>query len=138
MLINYAAVAPDGHSKNVSIRILPDGDVRMAPLYDLVSGLPYDNDTLDRGLALSIGGERRVDRIHDAQWARAARELGLPKDTLRNRARELLTGFPDAFHDALSQVGSAEATEVWNHASPRIAEHTASSLSRLKSGLPAG
>lgn len=31
VLINYAAVAPDGHAKNVSIRILPNGDVRMAP-----------------------------------------------------------------------------------------------------------
>ena len=29
LLINYATVAPDGHSKNVSIRILPNGDVRL-------------------------------------------------------------------------------------------------------------
>lgn len=131
VLINYAAVAPDGHSKNVSIRILPNGDVRMAPLYDLASGLPYDKETVDRRLALSIGGERIIDRIHAAQWTRAARELGVPDDVLLPRARELLAGFPDAFRDALYQIGTAKATEVWDHAATRIAEHAAASLRRL-------
>ena len=51
ILINHAAAAPDGHSKNVSIRILPNGDVRMAPLYDLATGVAYDKETVDRRLA---------------------------------------------------------------------------------------
>ncbi len=132
VLINYAAVAPDGHSKNVSIRILPNGDVRLAPLYDLASGLPYDTETVDRRLALSIGGERRIDRIHAAQWARAARELGVPEDALRHRAGELVAGFPDAFHDALDRVGTAEAADVWRRAANRIEQHAAASLKRLE------
>lgn len=131
VLINYAAAAPDGHAKNVSIRILPDGDVRMAPLYDLASGLPYDKKTLDRSLALAIGGERRLDRMHAGQWTRAARELNVPEDLLRNRARTLLTGFPDAFRDALDGVGTLEAHDVSKQAAKNIAEHTSACLQRL-------
>lgn len=132
VLVNYVAAAPDGHAKNISLRILPDGDVRMAPLYDLASGLPYDKATVDRRLALAIGGERRVDRIHEAQWSRAAREIGVPETLLRERARELLTDFPDAFHDALIKVGTPEARSVWEHAYRPLAEHTAACLKQLK------
>lgn len=63
----------EGHAMNVSIRILPAPTLRMAPLYDLASRLPYGKATVDRRLALAIGGERKVDRIRAAQWAR---ELG--------------------------------------------------------------
>lgn len=130
-LINLASAAPDGHAKNVSIRILPNGDVRMAPLYDLASGLPYDKATLDRSLALAIGGERRFDRLHAGQWTRAARELGVIEDRLRDRARELLAGFPDAFRDALGAVGTREAKDVWKHAAANIDEHTSACLNQL-------
>ncbi|MET1004564.1 MAG: type II toxin-antitoxin system HipA family toxin [Propionibacteriaceae bacterium] len=132
VLINWAAAAPDGHSKNVSIRILPNGDVRMAPFYDLASGLPYDNATVDRRLALAIGGERNIDRIHAAQWTRAARELGVEEEWLHQRARSLMAGFPDAFRDALVAMGTPEASLLWKQSSTRIAEHTASCLARLE------
>ncbi len=134
VLINYATAAPDGHAKNVSIRILPSTDVRMAPLYDLASGLPYDKATVDRRLALAIGGERKVDRIHAAQWSRAARELGSSEDWLRDRARTMVTDFADAFRDALGEVGTIEAANMWTHASTKIGEHTAACLQQLSAG----
>lgn len=138
VLINYATAAPDGHAKNVSIRILPSTDVRMAPLYDLASGLPYGKATVDRRLALAIGGERKVDRIHAAQFSRAARELGVSEDWLRDRAQTMLTQFPDAFRDAIEQVGTMEATDVWTHSSTNIAEHTAACLRQLRAGTKDG
>ena len=131
MLINYAAAAPDGHAKNISVRILPDGDVRVAPLYDLASGLPYSKVDVDRRLALSIGGERQVSQIHAGQWARAARAIGIPEDALRDRARQMLTGFPDAFYEALDEVNTPEADDVWEHAAKPVAEHTGACLKQL-------
>lgn len=131
VLINYVAAAPDGHAKNISIRILPDGDVRVAPLYDLASGLPYSKADVDRRLALSIGGERQLSRIHAGQWARAARELGVREDALHDHARQLLTGFPDAFHEALDEVDTREADHVWKHAAKAFADHTAACLKQL-------
>ena len=131
LLINYAAEAPDGHSKNISIRILPSGNVTMAPLYDLASALPYESRSMDRSLALAIGGRRRINDIHSKQWARAAEDFGLPEDQLRNRARQLVTGFPDAFRDALYALGTPEAKEVWLRASARAAVHAERSLRSL-------
>lgn len=131
VLVNYATAAPDGHAKNVSIRILPNGDARLAPLYDLATGLPYDTETVDRRLALALGGERRVDRLYEAQWSRAARELGVPEDLLRDRARQLLSEFPDALHDALDEVGTREADDVWEHTAKAVAEHTAACVKQL-------
>ncbi len=136
VLINYAAAAPDGHAKNISIRILPDGDVRVAPLYDLASGLPYSKADVDRRLALSIGGERQVSRIHAGQWARAARQIGVLEDALRDRARQLLTSFPDAFHEALDEVATREANDVWKHAAKPIAAHTAACVKQLDAPVP--
>ena len=138
LLINYATAAPDGHARNVSIRILPSADVRMAPLYDLASGLPYEKATVDRRLALAIGGERRVDRIHAGQWSRAARELGVSVEWLRDRARTMLTDFPDAFRDALAELGTAEAAGVWTRAAANITEHTAACLQQLGAGTRNG
>lgn len=132
LLVNYAAEAPDGHSKNVSIRILPSGNVTMAPLYDLASALPYELRSLDRNLALAIGGRRRLNDIHAKQWARAAQDLGLPEDQLRDRARHLVSGFPDAFRDALHATGAPAATEVWARTSARASAHAERGLKRLK------
>lgn len=131
LLINYAALAPDGHSKNVSIRILPGGDIRMAPLYDLGSALPYERNQVDEGLALAIGGRRRINDIHARQWAKSAAELGIEEDRLRERAKVLVGGFPDGFRDALAEVGTPAAREVWRRAAERVSSHAAMCLSRL-------
>ena len=132
VLVNYAAEAPDGHGKNISVQILPSSSgVRLAPLYDLASALPYERGGFDRGLALSIGGRRRINDIHAKQWTRLANELRLPEDQVRQRARELAAGFPDAFRDALSEVGTPEAEEIWTRTADRAARHAAMCLSRL-------
>jgi serine/threonine-protein kinase HipA len=132
LLVNYAVAAPDGHAKNVSIRILPNGNVGLAPLYDLASGLPYDKQDVDRKIALSIGGERFAGRIHGSQWARAARQLGVEEDRLRERARTLLSGFPDAFRDALDSVGTPAAREVWVRAAGNLASYQCLALASLR------
>ncbi|BAK33247.1 hypothetical protein MLP_02330 [Microlunatus phosphovorus NM-1] len=132
VLINYAAEAPDGHAKNLSIQILPSAsDIRLAPLYDLASALPYDRGGFDRDLALSIGGRRRINDIHAKQWARLARELHISEDEVRHRARELVAGFPDAFGDALAEVGTPAADQVWNWTSDRARRHAEMCLTRL-------
>lgn len=95
------------------------------------SGLLYDKATVDKRLALAIGGERRVGRIHEAQWSRAACELGVPEASLRDRGRQLLTDFADAFHDALVKVGTPEAQDVWAQSEQPLAEHTAACLNQL-------
>ena len=59
LIVNYVAGAPDGHSKNISLALLPNG-THVAPLYDLATGFPYDGKPEYRKVALSIGGPTEV------------------------------------------------------------------------------
>lgn len=80
----------DAHAKNYSILHLPGGTVRLAPLYDLMCGDPYENVT--QNLAMAIGGGRRGDHIYAGNWDAFAREAGLGSANLRRRVRSTVEG----------------------------------------------
>lgn len=69
---NAASGNSDGHGKNLSLLYDDDGP-RLAPFYDLVSTRQYKS--LDRLLAMSVGGRRNADEIGHHQWASLAAEL---------------------------------------------------------------
>ncbi len=75
----------DAHAKNFSLLHLPDGVVRLAPLYDLMCGNPYE--TVTQNLAMGVGGSRRGDHIYANHWDAFAREAGLGAASLRRRVR---------------------------------------------------
>jgi serine/threonine-protein kinase HipA len=132
LIINLVAGAPDGHSKNVSMLRTPER-TWIAPLYDLATGLVYDTADVDRSVALSIGGERRVSRIGPRQWARAARTLGLPYEALCARAAQLTSDYPAAFAEALTSVVEAPgADEVADRTVHVLKDHA----KRILAGLP--
>ncbi|MGI5221456.1 type II toxin-antitoxin system HipA family toxin [Nocardia sp. CA-290969] len=128
---NYIAGAPDGHSKNISLMLLP-GETRVAPLYDLATSLPYEgrNPAL-REVAVSIGGRRKFGQVLGKHWDRAAATLGIPRGDFRDRARYLAENFPDAFSDALSEVEGEEASEVRSRSIDAIARHAQNVVARL-------
>jgi hypothetical protein len=64
-------------------------------------------------------------------WDRAAAALGIPAEQYRTTAREMAGRFPDAFSDALTQVGTPEAEEVRSRSIDRIARHTRQLTERL-------
>lgn len=127
---NYISGSPDGHSKNISLLLLPD-DVRVAPLYDLATGLPYDSVPGFREVALSISGRRKFGQVLGKHWDRAARVLGIPAEEFRARARHLAGSFPDAFSDALRVIGTAEAGHVRQRSMTAINQHAQDVLARL-------
>ena len=128
---NYVSGSPDGHSKNLSLLLLP-GQTRIAPLYDLATGLPYETKNPEyRQVAVSIGGRRKFGQVLGKHWDRAADQLGIPADAYRDRARELARAFPDAFSDALRDVGTAEAETIRQRSVDLIAKHSKQVLDRL-------
>jgi len=84
LFFNYLMMAPDGHAKNYSLLLLAEA-VRLAPLYDIASGVPYSKNYGElryKRAAMRIGGEDHfgvLDRSHlenfakrngfDAAWA---------------------------------------------------------------------
>jgi serine/threonine-protein kinase HipA len=129
--VGYIAGAPDGHSKNISLLLLP-GEMKLAPLYDLASGFPYNATDLDlTGVAVSIGGRRKFGQVLGKHWDRAATTLRIPAAQFRDHVRTLAEGFPDAFSDALRAVGTPEATAIRQRSGARIATHIEQLIKRL-------
>lgn len=75
----------DAHAKNFSILHRPGGGVRLAPLYDLMCGNPYENVT--QNLAMAIGASRRGEHLYVNNWDAFAREAELGAANLRRRVR---------------------------------------------------
>jgi serine/threonine-protein kinase HipA len=98
LIWNWIIVGTDAHAKNYSL-LLADDQVRLAPMYDVGSALPYDVHERKLKLAMKVGGDYRVF-FYRNPWPDAARELGLDGDQLVTRVRELVTLAPDVFAEA--------------------------------------
>jgi serine/threonine-protein kinase HipA len=100
-ILSWIIAGTDAHAKNYSILIGAGGAVRLAPLYDIVSALPYPMTLPVRKIkvAMKIGGEYRVHDIGPRQWAKLAAELHIPPDTLRSRILSTLRQIADIAHD---------------------------------------
>jgi serine/threonine-protein kinase HipA len=98
LIWNWVVGGTDGHAKNYSLLLAGD-QVRLAPLYDIASALPYGTNEKKLRLAMKIGDDYRVYPWHNA-WPAAARDLGVDADILMTRVDDLTARAPDAFRDA--------------------------------------
>ena len=98
LIWNWLIAGTDAHAKNYSL-LLAEDQVRLAPLYDVASALPYDMHERKLRFAMKIGGDYRVFPYRNT-WPEAARELALDADALVDRVRELAALAPDVFADA--------------------------------------
>lgn len=113
LAFNVLIQAPDAHAKNYSILLL-DSIVRLAPLYDVASGAPYDS-TSQTGLrtaAMAIGGRREFTQIDLNRWRRFAGEAGLDPDAVVARVLALAERIPDAMADAFAAEDGRGDLEV--------------------------
>jgi serine/threonine-protein kinase HipA len=98
LILNWIIGGTDGHAKNYSFLLAEGGQVRLAPLYDLASCLPYPRQIPPRTatLAMKIGSEYRLRRIEKREWEACARELRIPAKELLARIAEVAAILPDA------------------------------------------
>jgi len=101
LIWNWLIAGTDAHAKNYSL-LLSQDQVRLAPLYDVASALPYGTHEKKLRLAMKIGGDYGVFPARNT-WPGASRDLGLDADVLLARVLELGALAPDAFADAASQ-----------------------------------
>ena len=99
LTLNWLIMGTDAHAKNYSL-LLSGRQVRLAPLYDLASALPYGEDLERLRLAMRIGGKYRAHLIGPRDWARVADEAGVSFEVLRARMLDLAEALPDAMADA--------------------------------------
>jgi serine/threonine-protein kinase HipA len=111
---NWLVAGTDAHAKNYSL-LLNQRDVRLAPLYDLSSILPYLGERGPDGeviqgrrlrMAMKVGGEYRLEPPRNT-WQAAASDLGLPAAEVVARVGDLANAVPSAFAAAAAESSVA-------------------------------
>jgi serine/threonine-protein kinase HipA len=95
LIFNWLISGTDGHAKNYSFLIAPD-QVRLSPLYDLSSSLPYPRqiDPHDAKLAMKIGNQYKISAIGAREWKKFASELRIDFNALHVRILHLARVLP--------------------------------------------
>lgn len=102
-LVFWLLCATDGHAKNFSLAIEPQGRYRLTPLYDVLSAHPI----LGRGanqlaperarMAMAVSGKNRHyewNRILPRHWISTARACGITEDVAQALIDELVANTP--------------------------------------------
>lgn len=92
---NWLIGGTDAHAKNYSL-LLAGGNVRLAPMYDVASALPYGTHERKLKFAMKIGGHYDVAPYPDS-WGKAADEMNIAREVAYDRIGELAALAPDAF-----------------------------------------
>ncbi len=101
--------AIDGHAKNFSIYLLPQGGYRMTPLYDVMSAWPIvarkELHPKQMKMAMAVDGKNKHYYWHEIRgrhWSSMSRKARFPEDELHTVFRELL----DPMDEVISRVAS--------------------------------
>lgn len=95
-IFNWLIGGSDAHAKNYALLLGFQPSVRLAPLYDIASILPYPKVQIQKvKMAMKIGGEYLLNRIGIRQWHKLANEVRVDEDELVQRLRTLAEEIPD-------------------------------------------
>jgi len=97
LALNWVIGGTDAHAKNYSLLLSPSS-VRLAPLYDLISILPYPHRVHPReaALAMKVDREYRLWKIHRRHWEGLAARCDLDPEPLLERVIQLVAAVPTA------------------------------------------
>ncbi len=101
---NWIIAGTDADAKNYSL-LLSKNDIRLAPLYDIASALPYPHLHVPKlHLAMRVDDEYRLGVITGRHWSRLAAKLGLDGSAVVDRVLSLAARAPDAFSQSVQQL----------------------------------
>jgi len=113
LAFSWLSANTDAHTKNYSLLISARGNVRLAPLYDLASVLPYPDFDMNKvKLAMKIGGKYRFSEVRRRQWYKLADEIKLDGEKLIERVKEMALQMPDR----VAQIKNAVTEAGLKHA----------------------
>jgi serine/threonine-protein kinase HipA len=102
---NFVIAGTDAHAKNYAL-LLKARQVRLAPLYDIASYLPYMGKERGIKFAMKIGGKYEIDRILPSHWQAFAEEADIDAARTLAYVRDALMRIPG---EALSLLHAAHA-----------------------------
>ena len=97
---NWLIAGTNAHAKNFSL-LLSGRRVRLAPLYDVASILPYEGFDMHKvKFAMKIGGEYKLSQIGLRQWQKFARKARVEPERLITRLAAMAKQLPDEVNAA--------------------------------------
>jgi serine/threonine-protein kinase HipA len=130
IIFNWLIAGTDAHAKNYSLLIGAGGRVRLAPLYDVASALPYAALNQHKlKSAMKIGGEYLLKNISVRHWRKLAAETRFDEGAVIDQARAMAHAMPgeaDAERHALKAAGLSHPIVV------RLADRLAVRARRLE------
>jgi serine/threonine-protein kinase HipA len=130
---NWLIAGTDAHAKNYSL-LLGSDQVRLAPLYDVASALPYHIHEKKLRFAMKLGGDYRVFTYRNT-WPKVADELDVDRETLLDRVRDLTSRVSDVFADSAS---AADVKALKSKLPARIVDLVSERASRCAALLDTG
>lgn len=91
---NFVIRGTDAHAKNFSLLLSGGGRFRLAPLYDVISWLPYSRDARNDRLAMSVDGYYPFDSILPRHWKDEARKCDYDPERMLAHIRDLIARIP--------------------------------------------
>ena len=136
----WLLAATDGHAKNFSVFIEPEGRFRLTPFYDILSvypvfggrGLNRRDAKLAMGLASSKGKKYAIEQIFPRHFFQTAKAVGFERsameeiltelansvdDVIERVTQQLPAGFPDAISSSILEglkARSARLIKGWD------------------------
>jgi serine/threonine-protein kinase HipA len=97
---NWLIAGTDAHGKNYALLIGAQARIRLAPLYDVASVLPYQDIDIERvKFSMKLGGEYRLRNISLQHWRKLAEELHVNSDAMIQRMADLTRQLADHVSD---------------------------------------
>ena len=132
-ILNWLIGGTDAHAKNYSLLIGAGDEIRLAPLYDFSSQLPFP-ELISQRLAMKIGDHYEIPLVDAADWCKLARACSMDEEHVMSLVTQTARALPDAVSDAhtqalrdglSAQVVSPLARQLTAHAHERLAAVTA-------------
>ncbi len=124
LALNWVIAGTDAHSKNYSLLHAEGSVLRLAPLYDVASFLPYQRDpgSTKVKLAMKIGGTYRLHQIEARHWNKWAEEAGLSPDWVKAAVETLIQGVIESLEATRSAVAKRNDSPFLHKLADAIAE----------------
>jgi serine/threonine-protein kinase HipA len=130
-MFNWLIGGTDAHAKNYSLLIGARDEIRLAPLYDLSSQLPY-SELINQRVAMKIGDHYDIGRVGIADWRKLARACTIEEE----RALAMLTNMAKALPDEISAARNQALIEGLSKSiiaplAQRLIEHVGERLAAI-------
>jgi len=97
-IFNFLAGNSDGHAKNLSLLYFKNGEIRLAPYYDLICTRAIER--IDGHLAFDIGGQRDPGHVTEKHWEELAKQCDVSPRFLKSLLSETTDKLLDSVEPA--------------------------------------